>query len=70
MLDRKWQADVELFREENVPLETEVTKLVNEYDKICGAMIVNFRGKDYTLQQTGPVHRRARPRDAAGGVGG
>ena len=51
ILDRKWAADVELFRDENVPLETEVTKLVNEYDKTMGAMIVNFRGKDYTLQQ-------------------
>ena len=51
ILDRKWAADVELFRDENVPLETEVTKLVNEYDKTMGAMIVHFRGKDYTLQQ-------------------
>jgi oligoendopeptidase F len=51
MLDRKWAADVELFREENVPLETEVTKIVNEYDKTMGAMVVNFRGQDYTLQQ-------------------
>jgi len=51
ILDRKWAADVELFREENVPLETEATKLNNEYDKTMGAMIVHFRGKDYTLQQ-------------------
>jgi oligoendopeptidase F len=51
ILDRKWQADVELFRDENVPLETEVTKLSNEYDKTCGAMMVSFRGQDYTMQQ-------------------
>lgn len=51
ILDRKWAADVELFRDENVPLETEATKLVNEYDKTMGAMIVSFRGQDYTLQQ-------------------
>lgn len=51
MLERKWGPDVELFREENVPLETRVTKLVNEYDKTMGAMVVPFRGKDYTLQQ-------------------
>jgi oligoendopeptidase F len=51
ILARKWAADVELFREENVPLETQVTKLVNEYDKIMGAMVVPFRGKEYTLQQ-------------------
>ena len=51
MLERKWGPDVELFREENVPLETQVTKLVNEYDKTMGAMVVPFRGRDYTLQQ-------------------
>ena len=51
ILGRKWQADVELFRQENVPLETEVTKLVTDYDKLSGAMIVNFRGRDYTMQQ-------------------
>src|SRR5437867_2258575 len=28
MLSRKWRPDVELFREENVPLETQITKLV------------------------------------------
>ncbi|MGE5608165.1 MAG: M3 family oligoendopeptidase [Bacillota bacterium] len=51
ILSRKWQADVDLFREENIPLEVEVTKKVTDYDKICGAMMVNFRGKEYTLQQ-------------------
>jgi oligoendopeptidase F len=51
ILMRKWRADVELFRDENVPLETEVTKTVNEYDKISGAMTVTFRGREYTMQQ-------------------
>lgn len=51
ILIRQWRADVELFRDENVPLETEQTKLVTDYDKICGAMMVTFRGKEYTLQQ-------------------
>ncbi|HUB25792.1 MAG TPA: M3 family oligoendopeptidase, partial [Tepidisphaeraceae bacterium] len=51
LLTRKWRADVEIFRAENVPLETDVTKLVNEYDKICGRMMVEFRGTQYTMQQ-------------------
>jgi oligoendopeptidase F len=51
ILSRKWQADVELFREANVPLETEVTKLVTEYDKVNGAMMVAFDGQTYTMQQ-------------------
>lgn len=54
LLARKWRADVEVFRDENVPLETQVTKLNNEYDKICGAMMVSFRGGEYTLQQMAP----------------
>lgn len=53
MLARKWRPDVELFRDENVPLETELTKLANEYDKTCAAMTVNFRGQELTLQQAG-----------------
>jgi len=51
ILVRKWQADVEIFRAENVALETDVTNLVNEYDKISGKMMVDFRGGHYTMQQ-------------------
>ncbi len=51
VLMRKWRADVEIFRDENVPLETQVTKLVNDYDKISGAMTVQFEGKERTMQQ-------------------
>jgi oligoendopeptidase F len=51
ILSKKWGVDVELFRDENVPIETQITKTVTEYDKICGEMMVNFQGKDYTLQQ-------------------
>ncbi len=51
LLARKWRADVEVFRDENIPLETEVTKLNNAYDKTCGAMMVSFRGEEYTIQQ-------------------
>lgn len=53
MLNRKWQVDVELFREENVPLEMEVLKLVNEYDKITAGMTIQWRGEEQTLQQAG-----------------
>src|SRR5438128_994589 len=36
ILKRLWKADVEIFRDENVPLDTEITKLNSEYDKTCG----------------------------------
>ncbi len=51
VLDRKWATDVELYRDENVPIETDITRIVNEYDKISGKMMVAFRGKEYTMQQ-------------------
>ena len=53
MLSRKWQADVDVFRPENIPLETQITKLVTDYDKISGAMTVDFRGRHLTLAQLG-----------------
>ena len=51
VLIREWRTDVELYRDENVPLQTKVTKANTEYDKLCGDMLVDFRGKQYTLQQ-------------------
>lgn len=50
MLVRNWQAEVELFRPANVELETQITKLVNEYDKLFGSMMVKFRGQEHTPQ--------------------
>lgn len=51
LLLRHWRAEVELFREQNVAIETQVTLLNKEYDKIYGAMMVDFRGKQYTTDQ-------------------
>ena len=46
-----WRTDADLFREENIPLDVEVTKLNAEYDKLIGAMQVEYDGKTQTLQQ-------------------
>lgn len=51
VLLRDIKADVELFREENIPLQTQDTKLSQQYDEICGAMTVVFRGEEKTLPQ-------------------
>ncbi len=51
MMDRRWQADVEIFRDENVAIETQVVKKTTEYDGINGKMMVTFRGKEFTTQQ-------------------
>jgi len=42
---------LEIFDPANVPLETEVDKLSQQYQKTMGAMTVEFRGREYTLQQ-------------------
>ncbi len=51
VLVREWKVEVELFREENVPLQTQVTKINTQYDKLSGAMLVEFDGRTQTLQQ-------------------
>lgn len=48
---RSTQLGVKLFRPENVPIETELAKLEQQYRQICGAMTVNFRGEERTLPQ-------------------
>ena len=53
VLIRNWTADVSLFRDENVPLQTEDTKLGQEYAELCGAMMVNFDGEERTMPQMG-----------------
>jgi len=53
VIDRDTRAAVELFREENVPLQTRLTELDSEYDTVCGAMMVEFDGEEKTLPQMG-----------------
>jgi len=54
VLMRNIRSEVELFREENVPLIAEDLKLGQEYSKIAGAEMAEFRGKTYTLPQLLP----------------
>ena len=69
VFDRDTQVQVELFREENVPLETEEAKLGQQYQKLTGSLTVQFRGEEKTLIANGPLSGRARPPPAPGGVG-
>lgn len=52
--DRSTAAAVALFRDGNVPLQTEDEKLDQQYQKICGAMTVPYDGKERTLSQMAP----------------
>jgi len=53
VFDRDVKNHVELFRQENVPLETEEAKLSQQYQKLVGSLAVNFRGEEKTLVQMG-----------------
>ncbi|MDX9912728.1 MAG: M3 family oligoendopeptidase [Phycisphaerales bacterium] len=62
VLERDTAADVDLFREENVPLETELDRLSQRYDQTIGAMMVSFEGQDRTLPQMAQyLERTERP---------
>ena len=50
---RDTQNHVELFREENVPLETEEARLTQQYQKLSGSLTVEFGGEEKTLVQMG-----------------
>lgn len=49
VLLRAWRAEVSVFREANVPIETALTKLSAEYDALIGAMTIDHNGQTYTL---------------------
>jgi oligoendopeptidase F len=53
VFDRDVKNRVELFRPENVALETEDAKLSQQYQKLIGAQTVKFRGEEKTLVQMG-----------------
>ncbi|HEU4797873.1 MAG TPA: M3 family metallopeptidase, partial [bacterium] len=51
VMDRIVENDVALFREENVPLETQEALLAKDYQKVNGAMMITYQGQEQTLQQ-------------------
>ena len=53
VFDRDVKNHVELFRPENVPLETEDAKLCQQYQKLSGSLTVHFHGEEKTLVQMG-----------------
>jgi oligoendopeptidase F len=51
VFDRDVENQVKLYRDENVPLETEDAKLGQQYQKLTGSLTVQFRGEEKTLVQ-------------------
>ncbi len=50
---RSINKSIELFREENIPLQAEMAVLQQQFGQITGAMMVTVNGAEYTLQQAG-----------------
>lgn len=48
---RQVKTAIELYREENIPIETKIQTLAQEYSAISGQMEVEWEGKKLTLQQ-------------------
>ncbi len=48
---RNFRNEVDLFREENVPIRTELAKLENEYDKLTGNLSTDWDGAEMNLNQ-------------------
>ena len=51
ILIRNLKKDIEIFREKNIPLYTEISTEQQKYAQISGAMMVEIEGKELTLQQ-------------------
>ncbi|MBX3103004.1 MAG: M3 family oligoendopeptidase [Bacteroidetes bacterium] len=55
VFDRGVAKSIELFREENVPLQSEDSLTSQEYDAIMGEMTVQLDGEELTMQQAGKL---------------
>ncbi|HKS38330.1 MAG TPA: M3 family oligoendopeptidase, partial [Verrucomicrobiae bacterium] len=51
VFDRNTQVHVELYRQENVALETDEARVTQQYQKLSGSLTVQFRGVEKTLAQ-------------------
>jgi oligoendopeptidase F len=52
---RSLKKEIELFRDENVPLFTEINTETQKYAQLSGAMAVEVDGKEITLQQASVI---------------
>ncbi|MEO6488709.1 MAG: M3 family oligoendopeptidase [Ferruginibacter sp.] len=50
---RSIRKSIELFREENIPLQADMSVLQQQFGQITGAMMITVNGQEYTLQQAG-----------------
>jgi oligoendopeptidase F len=51
---RRFRTNRDLFREENIPLQQELSRLNNAYNKLCGSMTVEWEGERIPLPRLNP----------------
>ncbi len=51
VLERATRSEVELYRDENVPLETQLALLSQKFEQLAGSLSVQFEGQERTLPQ-------------------
>jgi len=51
LLIKRFKNEVEIFRKENIEIDTLITKETMEYQKTIAGMMITFNGKEYTLPQ-------------------
>ncbi len=51
---RRFATNRDIFREENIPLQQELSRLNNQYNKICGSMTVEWDGEQIPLPRLNP----------------
>ncbi len=49
LLMRRFRTEAEIFRDENVPIESKLIVLGNQYNKVVGAMTIEWQGQTETL---------------------
>jgi oligoendopeptidase F len=52
---RRIQAEAEIFTEDNLPLLAAEQKLVTEYNKLIGSILIDWEGEERTLAQMAPL---------------
>lgn len=55
VFEKRLKNQIQLFRSENIPLQTEDEKLGQQYQKLVGSQTVQWEGEEKTLKQVAPL---------------
>ena len=55
ILRKNLKKDLEIFREENIPLQTQIQNKAQEYAAISGALTIEWKGEEITMPRAGVI---------------